>query len=372
LLNNQQTVLVSPLDWGLGHASRMIPVIEHFLSDGYHVILGGSGKSGELLQKTFPQLEFHVLHTPVIRYSEKGFWLVPSLLWQLPKMVYSVFHEHVQLKKLVTSCHIDMVVSDNRYGLFTDKAYTIFITHQVSPILPRILKWAEYPLYLLIRRLIHRFDTCWIPDYADPEKNLSGKLSHRFKLPRNAIFIGILSRFHKNTFQQIKHAHGRYDLVVVLSGPEPQLRIINETVLRQISSLAVRKLVITGMCDLEKSIEQDENLTLAAHLPPADFGQALLQAKIIVCRAGYSGIMDLVALRKPALLVPTPGQTEQQYLAEYLSEKNLFPYVAQKNIELHDLVKINALLNSHEGTDFPQTEKIPDLAFVKKKMQLIR
>ena len=149
LTAKRKTVLVCPLDWGLGHASRMIPVISLFLDCGSNVILGGSGQSGELLKTAFPQLPYLSIPAPVIRYG-KGWFTAAVLLWQLPRMMVSVFREHRMLARIIQQHSVDIVISDNRYGLFNKRAYTIFVTHQLSPVMPLLLKWAEYPVYRMM------------------------------------------------------------------------------------------------------------------------------------------------------------------------------------------------------------------------------
>ena len=186
--------MVCPLDWGLGHASRMLPVINRFKMDGHRVIMAGTGRSGELLKTTFPELAFLMMPSPDIRLGE-GRTLSLGLMLQIPGLIRSVFREHRLVIKYVKENKIDIVVSDNRYGLFCRSAYTVFVTHQISPVLPGLFRWIEYPLYRIFRSIIGLYDECWIPDYEDPGNNLSGKLSHRYPLPNNARFIGILSRF---------------------------------------------------------------------------------------------------------------------------------------------------------------------------------
>jgi hypothetical protein len=341
LPTNQHLVIVCPLDWGLGHASRMIPVIVRFMACGYRVILGGDGKSGELLRKNFPQLSFIQIPSPVIRYTGKGAWLIPLLVFQLPKMLFSVIREHYLIKKIVIAHGVDIIISDNRYGLFCRHAHSVFITHQISPVLPAMLRWAEYPLHIVIRTLILRFNECWIPDYADPQQNLSGKLSHRFKLPKNARFVGILSRFNKINLIKGRPSRGEYELVVVLSGPEPQLSIFSDVIIRQALMITHKTLVISGLRENPRPLPESAHsrLTIVSHLEPENFGYAMLHADIIVCRSGYSGIMDLVALEKTAVLIPTPGQSEQQYLAGYLSKKGWFSYLTQQELDLGNLMK---------------------------------
>lgn len=333
------TVLVCPLDWGLGHASRMIPVIRHFQSRNRTVILAGSGKSGDLLKAAFPELKFVHLPAPEILYAVKSRWTVPKLLWQLPGILISAFREHSGLGRLVKAHQVETVVSDNRYGLFHKKAYCIFVTHQISPLLPAWLKWVEYPVHWMITRVILQFNECWIPDYSDPMVNLSGRLSHRYRIPGNAKFIGILSRFDRKRALTGEFVMDQYDCVFVVSGPEPQCSIFRSLCLETALRINRKSLIINGMREettMRGSLRK-ELLTIVPHLNQEHFQQILLRAGAIICRAGYSGIMDLVAMQRTALLVPTPGQPEQEYLAQYLSEKGLFSQVRQQDLNARSL-----------------------------------
>jgi UDP:flavonoid glycosyltransferase YjiC (YdhE family) len=345
LNKNQSHVLVCPLDWGLGHASRLIPIINSFVDKGYKVSLGGNGKSGELLKRTYPELPFLIFPSPEIRFSKKGSGLILRLITQLPRLLLSVIREHRQLKTIVLQHGITTVVSDNRYGLFNKYCHSIFITHQISPVLPFILRWAEYPLYLIIRKFIHQFDECWIPDYESTHDSISGMLSHRFKIPQNARYIGILSRFSCSDeavqFNIKVTTDLKYNLVIVLSGPEPQLGIFTNKIIYQASQLSDRVLIITGLQHTSSLLLENLplNLTIVSHLDPPIFRKALLEADIIICRAGYSSIMDLITIGRSAILVPTPGQPEQKYLANYLATKELFLQVDQEEFDLESIAK---------------------------------
>jgi len=325
------TILVSPLDWGLGHASRMIPLINRFIQDNHTVILAGSGRSAELLRNTFPGLGFIPLpgHTT---HMGSGKYAYFQLMLQVPALMFSVFREHREIKKIIHAHDIDIVISDNRYGLSCRNAYSVFITHQVSPVLPSVLRWLEYPLYLVIRKFIQGFDQCWIPDSAHPEINLSGKLSHRYKAPCNARYIGILSRFsHQGTTGEI--VSKRYDMAVILSGPEPQVSIFENKIFGQLLTLKKSAILIRGMRN--KPIEtKDPSIHLVSHLEAGAFSQVLKQSGLVISRSGYSGIMDFIALGISPLLVPSPGQTEQEYLAEWLSKKGWFTSVTQNELDL--------------------------------------
>lgn len=348
------TILVSPLDWGLGHATRMIPLIRRFVLDGHNIILSGSGRSAEILRNTFPDLRFVFLpcHSVHLGSGKHSYF---QLLLQLPALVFSVFREHHLANKIVRDEAVDIVVSDNRYGLHCRNAYSVLITHQVSPVLPAIFRWLEFPLYIIIRKLIQRFDQCWIPDFSHPEVNLSGKLSHRFKTPSNARYIGILSRFSQSDIPCDIQPSLRYEVAVVLSGPEPQVSIFEKQMFSQLIRLEKSAILLRGLRNqpIEISGPSPSFIHQVPHLEVNAFRQVLKQAGLVISRSGYSGIMDFIALGISAILVPSPGQSEQEYLAHWLSEKGWFRYVTQDKLNLnvmHDTrllpAKEEILLNS--------------------------
>jgi predicted glycosyltransferase len=326
------TILVSPLDWGLGHASRMIPLIGRFVQDGHHVILAGSGRSAELLRTTFPGLRFISLPGHTVQWGS-GKHSYFQLILQVPALIISVFREHRLTGHIIRKENVDIIISDNRYGLHNRKIYSVLITHQVSPVLPAVFRWLEFPLYRIILKLIQRFDQCWIPDFADPENNLSGKLSHRYKNPSNAKYIGILSRFSDPDQSGLLRQARPYEVVVVLSGPEPQVSEFEKQIIGQLIPLKKSAIVIRGMRNMPMEIKSPM-IHQVPHLEGKAFSLVLKQAGVVISRSGYSGIMDFVALGISALLVPSPGQSEQEYLARRLSEKGWFTCVMQDKLDL--------------------------------------
>lgn len=334
-------ILVSPLDWGLGHASRLIPIIVQFIKDGHSVIIAGSGRSSDLLRETFPGLKFIYLPSYAVKIGSGKFSYF-RLLFRLPDMIRSVFLEHRMLRRIVNDEAVEIVISDNRYGLFSGNAYSVFITHQVSPVLPAFFRWLEYPLYLIIRSLIKRFDQCWIPDFPSPDMSLSGSLSHRFKLPSKAVYIGILSRFsHLNIPEKPKG--DPYDVAVILSGPEPQISIFENILCSQLIHLNKSAILLRGMRN--NPIPFRESMPVGVrhvtHLEMTGFSQVIKNAGLVLSRSGYTGIMDFITLGIPAVLVPTPGQSEQEYLAEWLSKKGWFTCVKQDELNLAHMNEIS-------------------------------
>jgi hypothetical protein len=346
----QPLALICPLDWGLGHASRIIPLIRQYIGNNYRVVIGGSGKSIELLRTLFPSLSFIGIPAPSIRYSKDSRFLLLKLFLDLPVLITSVFREHFFIRKLIGKIYFDRIISDNRYGLFSKKVHSVLITHQISPVLPSYIRWMEFPLYLIIRRLIMNFNECLIPDFNDPLLNLSGKLSHRFALPENTRFVGVLSRFNKELVVDSLIPFEKYELVMIASGPEPQLTLFCQLLVQQVKKLQCKAILITGLCQ-NKDIYQSHapaTLTIVPHLEPDHFLATLLHAGIIVCRAGYSNIMDLTAIGRSAVLVPTPGQPEQEYLAEYLTDNGLFKTTSQESLDLGRILN----QESFNGSEF--------------------
>lgn len=298
-------------------------------------MVAGTGRSAQLLKATFPDLPFLDLPSPEIRLVDSRLSHL-GLLLQVPGLIFALFREHVIVKKIVRHHHIDILISDNRYGLFCKSAYTIFITHQLSPVLPGMWRWFEYPLYRIITGIIRLYNECWIPDFEDPDQNMSGKLSHRYTRPDNARFIGMLSRFCNPEVIRNSSSARHYNLAVILSGPEPQITTFENLVCQQLKDLPVSAIVIKGF---RGEIRQspgilEEKIFLASHLDTCIFAEVLLQADFVLCRSGYSSIMDMISLGIQAILVPTPGQSEQEYLGAHMAKKGWFQVVQQKDLDL--------------------------------------
>ena len=339
-------ILVCSLNWGLGHASRDVPVIRKLVNAGHEVILAGDGMPLKMLETEFPHLRrIHFPQTFRISYFRHlPAWLKIFLL--SPFLLYDIFIEHYRLKKVIRTHQPDMVISDNRYGLWSRGVKSILITHQCSIRLPVPLRFLELPAALVLNMLIEKFDRCWIPDHPG-KQNLSGDLSHRFPLPANAEFIGPLSRFsgpagkvamgEKPWHKTLADLHEPI-LMVLLSGPEPQRTRLEKIILKQIPDLEITTLILQGLPGNGPTSKIGPQQFLIPHLPTPLLHQTMQKAGYIICRSGYSSIMDLVNLQKKAMLIPTPGQTEQEYLANRLNGKGTFLSCRQKEIDLQGIV----------------------------------
>lgn len=347
---NAKKILICPLNWGLGHASRLIPVIRELLNSKFRVYIGAAGYSLELLRQEFPELQYINFPSFTVTYGKRKS-LSLLLLLQLPKIIYGIIKEHAALKKLVKRYSIDIIISDNRFGLWSKKVPAIYITHQVHVILPRRLQFFEPLIYRLHRQIISKYSECWIPDFADPLDNLSGKLSHVHRQPSNNKFIGPLSRFSSYPVKSTINKRYSYDIAIILSGPEPQRTIIEKQLINEIRNSQYKALIIRGRPDKKLITETSENITMVSHMQAGEFVNMISQSRYIICRSGYSTIMDLVALKRTAILIPTPGQTEQEYLARHLSA--YFYCAEQDSFNLAAAIKE---IKEYRGTDFNMTD----------------
>ena len=315
--------MISPLNWGLGHATRCIALIKAFEEKGWEVIIGAEKQGHALLKAEFPLKK--IIHLPgvEIKYS-RNLPFVIKLVFQLPKILFQIYQEHLRLQKIIDTYAIDLVVSDNRYGLFSKKVPSIFMTHQLHVKPPKLLSAFSGLLFRINLSFIRRFDRLWVPDY-ETSPTLAGKLSHP-PLKDFTDYLGPLSRF------SFAEANPEFDFCLVLSGPEPQRTIFEKKALNTIPGHATGT-IIRGLPGASTTPEVKENIRIYNHLPSDEFQNYLLKSRTVICRSGYSSVMDLVTLKKPAVFVPTPGQTEQEYLARHL-EGNSFSWITQKEFSL--------------------------------------
>lgn len=340
----KRKILVAPLDWGLGHATRMIPVIHELQSLGAEVLIASDGPAMSLLRKEFPQLTAINLPGYRVHYQKKGSLGITMLL-QLPKILAVIRAEKKWLRKIISKENIDAVISDNRFDMYAKDIPCIFVTHQLNIIAPSPFKWMERWINKVNRRLIANFDACWIPDFAK-EPGLSGILSHKFPLPDNAVFIGPLSRF------SCREVSKRFKLLVLLSGPEPQRSMLEQLLLQQVKEYASRRnnqptneevaadeldqiLFVRGIPGGSGEVLQiSPGVLLVDYLLTEALNTAILESEIIISRPGYTTVMDLSLLGSRAIFIPTPGQPEQEYLAEYLTNKGICYTTSQSSFDL--------------------------------------
>ena len=322
-------ILLAPLDWGLGHATRCIPIIKELINLKCEIWIAASGDQKALLQEEFPLIRFVELPGYNVKYGKNRAFTILKIFSTIPKILIRIKREKDWLRRFLATEKPDAVISDNRYGLYAPGLISVFITHQLRIKTP-FGSWADTLLQQIHYRAIRPFSFCWIPD-LEGSPSLAGDLSHPRKLPSIPTrYIGLLSRFERSDFPGMGMPEPLpvlpCDLLILLSGPEPQRTIFERKVLDQLatysgSAILVRGLPSKGNQGLRISVPP--GVRVYNHLPAGALNRVINEAGIVLSRAGYSTIMDLLKLGKKAILVPTPGQTEQEYLGEYLSEKGI-------------------------------------------------
>jgi uncharacterized protein (TIGR00661 family) len=334
MAEGKKRVLIAPLDWGLGHATRCIPIIYALIQQDFEVIIAAEGKIRVLLEKAFPGYSFAFLKGYNISYSKAKFWLPLKIFVQLPKIFWRIYAENRWLKRIIKEYKIDAVISDNRPGLYHRAIPCTYITHQLRVKTGNAFtEWAAQKIHYYF---INKYTACWVPDNEAIENNFAGDLSHPKKLPATPVkYIGTLSRFEKISIEK------KYDLLFLISGLEPQRTIFENLVLVQLKNFNGTALLVKGLPGTAEGppAADDNKIKIVNHLDANELGKAIQQCDIVISRSGYTTIMDLIKLQQKAVLIPTPGQTEQEYLAQYLMAKNLFCSVTQNNFSLAEVVK---------------------------------
>lgn len=337
----KKRILVAPLNWGLGHATRCIPIINALIAHNFEPIIASDGVALELLKKEFPSLEAIKLPSYKVTYSKKGKNFKLKLLKDSPKMLKAVKAEKAQIKNLIKTTQIDGIISDNRLGVYSKKVPSVFISHQLN-VLSGSTTWLSSKMH---QHIIKKYNECWIPDVQN-EPSLSGRLGHleNFSIPLK--YLGVISRFNPISVEK------KYDLMVLLSGPEPQRTMLEEHLLEELKTYKGHILFVKGKVETEQTRCDKGNITMVNFMRSDELETSLNLSETVLSRSGYTTILDLAKLGKKAFFIPTPGQFEQEYLAERLDQKGIIPYCAQEKFTINQLKRIEA----YKGFDSIKSE----------------
>jgi len=334
-LATHKKVLICVLNWGLGHATRCIPIIRELQRQNVEVALASDGRALDLLREEFPDLETFDLPAYNVTYRTGNMFL--NIAPQLPKILHAVILERKRLKILAQKYQFDCIISDNRFGCFVENIPSVFMTHQLRIKMPFFI--LENIVAAVNQYFIRKFDTCWIPDRLE-NPNLSGDLSHNVKSLKSE-FIGVLSRMKSMDISP------QYDVLIVLSGPEPQRTYLENILTEQALASDQKVLIIQGKTERKSHVFLNETTEVISYLTSEKLNEVICASKIVISRSGYSTIMDLAMTGKKAILIPTPGQTEQEYLADNLKRDKIFYSASQKAFNLN-----NALLKAENYSGF--------------------
>lgn len=329
-MERNKNILICPLEWGLGHATRMIPVAVELLRQSHNVIFASGEEHLSLIRDELPQCSYLSFPGFKPQFSHHLPQYI-SILFKIPLLAYHIVLEHIMLKKIIREYSIDIVISDNRFGLWNNSIKTVYVTHMPLIPFPVKMKFLE-PLGVFIhRQIIRKYDLCFIPDLPG-EINLSGRLSHGMCLPGNVRYIGILSRFASLLPASSGIPGFKYN-TIILSGTEPQKEILKQKLITLFKDKEPVTIILEGKPGKSEETRILGNIILYNHLPAGEMKHIISGSEGIISRAGYTTVMDLICLNCRALLIPTPGQTEQEYLAAYLSVQGFFSNIRQYDIK---------------------------------------
>ncbi|MFV8268741.1 glycosyltransferase [Flavobacterium sp. GT2N3] len=329
LKSKQKTILIAPLNWGLGHATRCIPIIRALKENNYIPIIASDGVALELLRKEFPDLQTLELPSYQIEYATNGANFKWKLIKNGPKMIRAILEEKKIIQNWIENYAIDGVISDNRLGVFSKKIPSVFITHQLN-VMTGNTTWFTSKVH---QSIIKKYTACWVPDLAGTP-NLTGKLGHVDNPNLKAQYIGPLSRLQKKLLPK------KYDLLVILSGPEPQRGMLEKHLKLEIVKYSGTVIFIEGIIEEKQKITTIGNVTYYNYMNSIELEEAFNKSEMVLCRSGYTTIMDLAQLRKKAFFIPTPGQYEQEYLAKKMKKEGLVPYATQDAFKMENILEI--------------------------------
>ena len=338
--SEHKNILVAPLNWGLGHATRCIPIIQNLEKAGFRPIIASDGIALQLLKLEFPHLPFLELPSYSIKYPKKGKNFRWKMVSNLPNMILAVAKERKLVKKWVDEYQLSGIISDNRLGVFNKTVPSVFMTHQLNVLTGS----TTYFSTKIHQEFIDKFTECWVPD-VDEEQNLSGKLGHLDFIDSRIKYIGPLSRFRKMD-SEIK-----YDLLVLLSGPEPQRTFLEEKLISELKNYAGKVVFVKGIVTEKQEVLQSENILFYNFMQSDELEKLFNESQLVLCRSGYTTVMDLAKLGKKAFFIPTPGQFEQEYLAEKFQEDGLVPFCNQEDFSIEKLKEVQNFkgLSNFEG-----------------------
>jgi UDP-N-acetylglucosamine:LPS N-acetylglucosamine transferase len=323
-IRKDDTVVVAPLNWGLGHATRCIPLIHYLKNRGNKIIIASDGEALELLKKEFPELPSESLPGYGIKYYTRN--MLFNLLFSFPGLLTGLFREKSAFEKITLKYGAHVVLSDNRLAAFSKTTMNIYLTHQINIVFTN--KWLRNLAGRFHQYYIRKFDTCWIPDERG-KNNISGSMGYPTGI-RDFHYIGHMTRIHKTK------AESKKDICVMISGPEPQKSILSDALARELFKHTEYRIVwITSGTKKALPYPIPEHIEIHTMADSGLTAKALNESRLLISRSGYSTIMDIMQLPIKAILIPTPGQPEQEYLAASLRQNERFNTLRQS--EIHKL-----------------------------------
>ncbi len=323
-------ILIAPLSWGLGHATRDVPIINHLLQKGHEVGIAATGIALELLTREFPDLKFYEVRDYPSPYTSDGF-SVPRVVGLFPIMQKDIIQEHRAISKIVKKGGYDLVISDNRFGAYARSVPSLFISHQIRFSTPGNIERVERMMEVYNGHYHKKYERVIIPDNPPGPLSLSGKLGYtrRPATKKRAYYAGIITDIERRDIPE------DIDYLISISGPKVTKDALKELILRQIGELGGKKVILLGDPGAESEQRLGHDTVLKSHASRHEMVDLMNRARFVITRSGYTTVMELAELGKKGILfIPTPGQTEQEYLSVYYEERGWIHSVLQRNLDL--------------------------------------
>lgn len=316
---NKAKICISPIDWGLGHATRCIPLIQALEKLNYQVFIATEGYHEAILREALPNARFLQLRGYRIKYVRIGLLLPLAIFFQIPQIIYNIYYEYMWLQKKQRELQFDIIISDNRFGFYHKNIPSVFITHQLNFQMP--FEWATLLFQKIQYAWLKKFSACWVPD-MEGENNLSGILANTKLKPNIPIwYMGCLSRLKQYDDPSAVVYKDPIVFLGIVSGPEPQRTLLENLLWTKGNQLNLKFTVVAGTPKVKQAFQQNENATKYPHLSGVDLVKEINRTDYIICRGGYTTLMELIPFEKKLILIPTPGQTEQILLGKIWQEK---------------------------------------------------
>ena len=327
-------IIYGVCSWGLGHATRSLPVVRKLVEENNNLTIISSDRSLDLLKKELgDDIDYYDIpdYPMLISENSRQFMAKSFVYW--PMFIKRMESGLQKLKKILENKKCDKIISDGRYDIYSRKIPSFFISHQIRIMNPLRIKIFERGSEIFNLFFFKRFAGVIVPDYK--EDDLSGDLSHNLhRIDENKLhYVGVLSDFKK------KKTKKDIDYLISLSGPEPQRTLLENKLFSQIDNLTGKIVVTLGTTEKNQKLNKN-NIQIYSFLKKEGRIDFLNKTKLVVSRSGYSTIMDLAVIGTKALLIPTPGQIEQEYLGQYHNKKGTFYSVNQDKINLKSDVEI--------------------------------
>jgi UDP-N-acetylglucosamine transferase subunit ALG13 len=333
-------VLVAVLDWGLGHASRSSRIIQILMNQKHEVVVASSGPALQFLKSAFPALGFYELPAYNIRYSSHRFLLAPFIVFHIPQFLRLIRKENQMLHQIISKEHFNLIISDNRYGVYSRQVHSVFLCHQLTIPVSGIIRPFRKIVSLLHARLIKRFDTVWVPDF--PDLRFSGFMGICPGLTPQ--YIGMLSRFSPCT----PAADKKFFITAIISGPNPQRTRLTENLEQILSSFDQPCLLLTGTPGAEGFRKQINQLTILNHAETQEMQKLICSSTYIIARSGYSSVMDFAVTGSRVIFIPTPGQPEQEYIAQRMQRSETAVCLSEHKLTRQAIENLLIDLKSYE------------------------